>query len=78
MGDNVRDEAPGQLGGAVVALGLGQMALEDRVGRALPELGLEHGCEREPAARAAAPDVLLVAAALRAGVVRRRRHRPGP
>ena len=35
------------------------MALEDRVRGALPELGLEHGRQREPAAGPAAPDAVL-------------------
>ena len=34
------------VGGGRVALGLGEMALEDRVGRSLPELGLEDRRER--------------------------------
>ena len=42
------DDRPGQLGRPGIALRLGQVALEDRARRALPEVGLEQRRERQP------------------------------
>jgi hypothetical protein len=60
------DELAGQPAGLLVAFGLGQMALEDGVSGALPEVGLEDRREGEPATAPAA-----------AQPVSRRRHRRG-
>ena len=45
VGDHGLDELPGQSGRHLIALALGQMALEDRVGGALAEVGLEDRLE---------------------------------
>ena len=47
MLDSRLDEGPGQLAGSRVALGFGEVSLEDRLRRPLPELGLEEGREGE-------------------------------
>ena len=47
VGDDGGDQAACQLGRALVPLGLGEVPLEDRVRGPLPELGLEHGGERQ-------------------------------
>ena len=51
MADDRADQLAGQLGGGLVALGLGEVALEDRLGGALPEVGLEDGGQRESTSR---------------------------
>jgi hypothetical protein len=56
--DDGRDQLAGQLGGRLVTLGLGEMALEDRFGRALPEVGLEDRGQRKSTTRS--PAALLV------------------
>ena len=66
MGHDGRDQFAGQGRGALVTLLLGQMSLEDRVRRALPELGFEHRRKGEPATGPPA-----------ANAVSPRRHRPG-
>jgi len=50
-GSLATDEAAGQLGRPGVALGLGEVPLEDGVGRPLAELGLEDRRERQPPTR---------------------------
>jgi hypothetical protein len=49
--DDRRDQLTGQCRGCLVALGFGEVPLEDRVGGPLAEIGLEHGCEREATSR---------------------------
>jgi len=66
MGHLGGDQLAGQGGGRRVALLLGEVALEDRIRRALPEVRLEHGREGQPAAGPPA-----------ANAVSPRRHRPG-
>ena len=51
MPDDRADQLAGQLRGRLVALGLGEMTLQDRVCRALPEIGLEDGGQRESTSR---------------------------
>ena len=63
--DDGRDQLAGQRGGGLVALRLGEMTLQDGLGGALPEVGLEHGREGEPATGPPAADA-----------VSPRRHRP--
>jgi hypothetical protein len=58
MGDDCGDELPGQSGSGLVALGLGQVALQDGLRRAQAEVGLEDRRKREPASRP--PSALLV------------------
>jgi hypothetical protein len=60
------DQLASQSGGVVVPFLLRQMALEDRIGSALPEVRLEHGREREPPPGPPAADP-----------VSPRHHRPG-
>ena len=60
------DEFTGQGSRIRVAFLLGQVALEDRVGGALPEVRFEHGREGQPATGPPA-----------ANAVSPRRHRPG-
>ena len=45
--DHGGDQLARQGGGGLVALGLGEMPFQDGLGRALPEVGLEHGGEGE-------------------------------
>ena len=56
----IRDQLAGQRRRLRVALE-GEVALEDRIRRALPELGLEHRRERQPATGSAAPDAVVAA-----------------
>lgn len=51
MRDNRLDEPAGELGGSLVAFVLRQMSLENRVGRALAELGFEDRRQRKTATR---------------------------
>ena len=55
MADDRTNQLAGKLGGRLVALGLGEMALEDRLRRALPEVGLEDGGQRESTSRPSSP-----------------------
>jgi hypothetical protein len=43
-----RDDSARELTGAGIGLDLGQLPLQDRDRGALPEIGLEHGGERDP------------------------------
>jgi hypothetical protein len=61
-----RNELTRECAGILVALLLGQVALEDGVGGSLSEIGLEDRREGEPATGPPAADA-----------VRPRRHRPG-
>ncbi len=65
MRDSRGDEGAGQLGGGLVRLGLGQVALENRVGGALAELGLEDRGEGQPSARPKGPDAVRAPISLR-------------
>jgi len=56
MRNDARDQRPGQLGGGLIAFVLREVALEDRVGGALAELGLEDRGEGESAASTERPD----------------------
>jgi hypothetical protein len=49
MVDDRGDQLAGKLGGLEVALGLGQMSLQDRRRGALPEVGFERRRQRQPA-----------------------------
>ena len=51
MGDDGFDQLAGEGGGGLIALGLGQMALEDRLGGALAEVGLEDRGQRQSTSR---------------------------
>ena len=51
MADHRGHDRPGQLAGCRVGLDLGQLALQDRGRRPLPEVGFEDGCEAHAAAR---------------------------
>jgi hypothetical protein len=64
--DDRGDELTRESGGVLVALLLGQVALEDGVSRSLAEVGLEDRREGEPATGPPAADA-----------VSPRRHRPG-
>jgi hypothetical protein len=64
--DDCRDEVTRECGGILVALLLGQVTLQDRVGRSLAEIGLEDRGEGKSATRSPAADA-----------VSPRRHRPG-
>ena len=66
VGDLGGDKLTGQRRCVGVALRLGQVALEDGVRGALPEVRLEHGREGQPASGPPAADA-----------VSPRRHRPG-
>ena len=61
VADHVRDQTRGPARRPRVALRR-EVALEDRVGRPLAELGLEHRGEREAAAGPAAPGAVVAAA----------------
>jgi len=65
MGHHRRNEFAGERGSILIALLLGQVALEDGVRRTLPEICLEDRGESQPAAGPAA-----------ANAVSPRRHRP--
>ena len=66
VGDDRRDQLAREAGGVPVALGFGQVALQDALGRPLSEVRLEDGRERQPATGPPAADA-----------VSPRRHRPG-
>jgi hypothetical protein len=51
MGDDGFDQLAGERGCGFVALGLGQMALEDGLGGALAEVGLEDRGQRQSTSR---------------------------
>ena len=51
VGDDRFDQLAGEGGGGLIALRLGQMALEDRLGGALAEVGLEDRGQREATPR---------------------------
>ena len=51
MADDFGDELTGQFRGRFVALRLGQMSLQDRLGGPLPEVGFEDRRERESTSR---------------------------
>ena len=51
MGDDGFDQLAGEGGSGLIALGLGQMALEDRLGCALAEVGLEDRGQRQSTSR---------------------------
>ena len=53
--DHGRDQLAGQIGGHRIALGLGQMSLEDDLRGALSEVGLEDRGERESTPGASSP-----------------------
>lgn len=54
MGRDRRDQLAGEGCGGLVPLGFGQMALQDRVGGALAEVGLEDRRQRESTSGASA------------------------
>ncbi len=51
MVDHRGQEFSGQGRGCFVALRFGKVALQDRIGGALPEVGLEDGSQRESTSR---------------------------
>ena len=51
VGDDRFDQLAGEGGGGLIALGLGQMTLEDRFGGALAEVGLEDRGQRQSTSR---------------------------
>ena len=51
VGDDRFDQLAGEGGGGLIALGLGQMALEDGLGGALPEVRLEDRGQRQSTSR---------------------------
>jgi hypothetical protein len=53
--DDGSDQFAGEIGGHRIAFRIGEMALEDRLGGPLSEVGLEDRGERESAAGAAPP-----------------------
>ena len=52
VGDDSLDQLAGERGRGLVALGLGQVTLEDRLGGALAEVGLEDRGQRQSTSRA--------------------------
>ena len=55
MLDDRRDQLAGESRGRLVPLGLREVALQDGVGGALSEVGLEGRGEREPTSRPSSP-----------------------
>lgn len=53
--DDRRDQSAGQLGSHRIALDLGQVALEDRLRGALPEVGFEDRRQRESTSGTSSP-----------------------
>jgi hypothetical protein len=51
VGDHGSDQLAGEGGGGQIALGLGEVALEDRLGGALPEVRLEDRGQRQSTSR---------------------------
>ncbi len=51
MSDDRRDQLAAQACGRLIALGFGEMTLEDRLRRPLTEVGLEDRGQREPTTR---------------------------
>lgn len=58
MRDDRSDQLAGERGGRLVAFMLGEMALQDRVGGALAEVGLEDAREGEAATRPVGPNLV--------------------
>jgi hypothetical protein len=51
VGDHGVDQLAGEGGRGLIALGFGEVTLEDRLGRALAEVGLEDRGQRESTSR---------------------------